>query len=904
MLAFEPRKPQWRNYVPQAAQQVASTKTVYRSDYRPPGFLIERIALTLRLAGDADGATQVNSRLSVRRAPGASVDAPLRLDGRALQLVGLRLNGRVLDAAAYRQDDRSLTLLRVPDRFTLEIDTRIDPAANTSLEGLYLADGTYLTQCEAEGFRKITYYPDRPDIMARFTTRIEADARACPVLLSNGNCVAMGPLPERRHFAVWEDPFPKPSYLFAMVAGDLAYRQADYVTGSGRRVDCRIYVEHDNLNRCEHAMRSLHAAMAWDERVYGREYDLDIYMIVATNSFNMGAMENKGLNIFNAKYVLASMDTATDAEFAAVESVIAHEYFHNWTGNRITCRDWFQLSLKEGFTVFRDQQFSADSHSPDVKRIDDVRVLRAAQFPEDSGPMAHPVRPDAYEEINNFYTATVYNKGAEIVRMQRNLLGEQGFRAATDQYFERHDGQAVTTDDFVRCMEDASGRDLTQFRHWYAQAGTPQVEARAEYHAAQRRYRLTCTQHCPATPGQPEKPPFHIPLAVGLVDAQGGDVVLKPAAGAAGHGATTQVLELTQASQSFDFLDVPAGVRPSLLRGFSAPVKVNFDYSGDDLAFLMAHDSDGFNRWDAAQQLGARAILGMLAQRARGQAMVAPRPLLQAFATALVPDAPDQSLQAEVLTLPAIRYLAECMDTVDMLGLCDARDAMQRAIRQTLREPLQAVYAANAGAADYAWTPAETGRRRLRNLCLAYLCAEFSDESLALAAAQFATATNMTDRLAALRCLVRFDHADADAAVEAFYQRWRNDTLVLDNWFAVQASADRADALARVRALETHAAFSLRNPNKVRAVIGAFAAANPRHFHAADGSGYRYLADKIIALDALNPQIAARLSGNFTDWRRHGPASRALMRAQMERILARSGLSDHTAEVIGKSLKT
>ena len=888
--------------MPQAVQPMTPPKTVYRSDYRPPSFLIERIALTLRLAVEADGATRVISRLSVRRAPATPADTALRLDGRCLELLGLRLDGRAVEAAAYRRDDQSLTLLRVPERFTLDIETRINPAANTSLEGLYLADGTYLTQCEAEGFRKITYYLDRPDVMARFTTRIEADARAYPVLLSNGNCVALGPLSDGRHFAVWEDPFPKPSYLFAMVAGDLAHRRADYVTGSGRRVDCRIYAERDNLSRCEHAMRSLHAAMAWDERVYGREYDLDIYMIVATNSFNMGAMENKGLNIFNAKYVLASMDTATDAEFEAVESVIAHEYFHNWTGNRITCRDWFQLSLKEGFTVFRDQQFSADSHSPDVKRIDDVRVLRAVQFPEDSGPMAHPVRPDAYEQINNFYTATVYNKGAEVVRMQRNLLGAQGFRAATDRYFERHDGQAVTTDDFVRCMEDTSGRDLTQFRHWYAQAGTPQVTVRAEYHQAQRRYRLTCTQHCPATPGQPEKPPFHIPLAMGLVDTQGNDVPLRLAAEPDAAAETTKVLELTQVSQTFDYVDVPAGVRPSLLRGFSAPVKITFDYSDDDLAFLMAHDSDGFNRWDAAQQLGARAILGMLAQRAQGHAMVTPAPLIQAFAAALTSDAPDQSLQAEVLTLPTIRYLAECLDSVDMLGLCDARDAVQRAICQALNEPLKALYSANA-AAGHAWTPAETGRRRLRNLCLAYLCAVPDDAALALATTQFETAANMTDGLAALRCLARFEHAAADAAIEAFYQRWRNDTLVLDKWFTVQASADRADALTRVQALESHAAFSLRNPNKVRALIGAFVTANPRHFHAADGSGYRYLADKILALDALNPQIAARLSGSFTDWRRHGAASRQLLRVQMERIIAHDGLSDHTAEVIGKSLK-
>ena len=865
------------------------------ADYTPPTFLVDHIDLRFQLR---PGQTTVIARSRLRRNPDAdAVQAPLVLDGQDMELVSVVLDERSLAAAEYRLESESLVIESVPDAFDLEVVTRIRPEDNTRLEGLYVSNGMYCTQCEAEGFRRITYFPDRPDVMARYRVRIEADRADYPVLLSNGNPVEQGDLEEGRHYAVWEDPFPKPCYLFALVAGDLDCLRDAHTTPSGRTVDLRIYAESADLAKCRHAMDSLKHAMVWDEQRYGREYDLDIYMIVAVGHFNMGAMENKGLNLFNTKYVLADRDTATDHDFRGVEGVIAHEYFHNWTGNRITCRDWFQLSLKEGLTVFRDQEFSADQGSRGVQRVDDVNVLRGHQFPEDAGPMAHPVRPDGYMEINNFYTVTIYNKGAEVVRMQRLLLGAEGFRKATDLYFERHDGQAVTTDDFVACMEDASGRDLGQFRRWYRQAGTPVVRAESSQDE-QGHYVLTLSQSCPPTPGQEHKEPFHIPVAVGWVGPDGADVPLD-----AEDGATTRVLELTEAAQTFRFPNIPEGSLPSLLRGFSAPVKMEYAYRDADLAFLMAHDSDDFNRWDAGQKLATQVILGMVEQRARGAGMEVSERYLDAFGAALADRETDPELLSAVLTLPGIAQLGEAMETIDIDGLCTARETLRRRIHERHGEALSNRYRELEDDGPFRMDGEAVARRALRNTCLAYLAAGRDEAGLALLLDQYRRAGNMTARLAALALLAEREEGRAEEVLRDFQEAWQHDALVTDKWFSLQATADRPDALARVRILMRHPDFILINPNRVRALIGAFAAGNPRHFHAADGSGYRFLADRILELDPLNPQVAARMASPFTRWRRYDAVRRAGMKAQLERLRDRGdALSGDVAELVLKSL--
>ncbi len=874
-----------------------SPHPVYLEDYRPPEFLVDRVDLHFDLDPEV---THVEARLDVYRNPAAvRGDGCLQLHGEKLELERIAIDGRDLPPAEYRIEAELLTLHRVPDRFRLETRVCIHPAQNTALEGLYLSGDMLCTQCEPEGFRRITYFLDRPDVMARYRTSLVADKSRYPVLLANGNPVEARDLPDGRHLACWEDPFPKPTYLFALVAGDLRSVEDEYHTASGREVELHIYVEPENLDKCNHAMHSLKKAMRWDEETYGREYDLDVYNIVAVSHFNMGAMENKGLNVFNAKYVLARPDTATDADFQGIGGVIAHEYFHNWTGNRITCRDWFQLSLKEGFTVFREQEFSADMGSRGVKRIQDVRVLRARQFAEDSGPLAHPVRPESYIEINNFYTATVYEKGAELVRMLAHLLGPGLFRKATDLYFERHDGQAVTTEDFVRRMEEASGRDLGQFRRWYSQAGTPELEVSDEHDAATGTYSLRVRQHTPPTPGQPHKEPLHIPLAVGLLDAAGHDQPLRLEGEDEGETeAPIRMLELREDEQSFRFLGIRERPVPSLLRGFSAPVKVRYDYSDEELMFLMAHDSDGFNRWDSGQSLSTRILLQMVAE----PGFRVPDGFLMAFRKALRDTGADRALLAEILTLPTESHLGDQMETVDVDGIHRAREALKSHIAAELHADLLAVVEQNREAGPFVLTPEAIGRRSLKNLCLDYLMSGNDGQAPVLCREQFSAHNNMTDDMAALHLLVDDGGPAAETAIAEFYGQWRDDGLVLDKWFAVQATCKRDDTLRRVYGLLSHPDYSMTNPNRVRSLVGAFCMGNQHRFHSADGAGYGFLADRVLELDPLNPQIAARLLHAMARWRRFDSARQGLMRAALERVLGGENLSKDVYEVASKSL--
>ncbi len=867
----------------------AEIRTTCLKDYTPPDYRVESVELRFELEAKS---THVHSRLELRaNHDDAEGSRPLRLDGRELELISVRLDGRELSTEQYRLDEASFTLPQPPREFVLEFETVIHPRDNSSLEGLYESGGNLCTQCEAEGFRKITYYLDRPDVMARFTATLVADKTRYPVLLSNGNLVEKGVLADGRHWAKWHDPFPKPCYLFALVAGDLEYVADRFVTRSGREVDLRLYVEHHNLHKCGHALRSLKRAMAWDEAVYGREYDLDIYMIVAVDDFNMGAMENKGLNLFNSKFVLASPETATDTDYEHIEGVVAHEYFHNWSGNRVTCRDWFQLSLKEGFTVFRDQQFSADMGSAAVKRIDDVNRLRTFQFPEDAGPLAHPVRPECYVEINNFYTATVYEKGAEVVRMIHRLLGAEGFRAGCDLYFERHDGQAVTVEDFVCAMEDANGVDLGQFRRWYSQAGTPRIEASDCYDATTRRYTLTLRQSCPATPGQVNKKPFHIPVEAGLLDATTGEELLGG-----------QLLELREEEQQFHFEGVERRPVPSLLRGFSAPVILHYPYSEEQLAFLMAHDSDPFNRWDAAQQLASGIILRLLESHEKGERWQSDRLLEDAFRKVLTRPVADAAFTARLLTLPGESWLAEQREQMDPVLLHEAREFVRRNLAQQLSGEWAALYEASCETGPYRLDAEAMGRRSLKNLCLGYLM-ELQDEHIRRGCLQqFSDADNMTDVLAALRFLANCDCPERRPALDAFYEKWQKDPLVVDKWFSIQATSRLPDTFERVQVLLEHPAFTLRNPNRVRALIGAFCQGNPAQFHRADGAGYRFLAEQVLELDPLNPQVAARLVQPLTRWQRFDKQRQKLMRGELERIRAAEQLSIDVREVVSKAL--
>jgi len=874
-----------------------TTRTVRLEDYRASDYLIETTDLSFRLIPDA---TVVRARIHFVRRTALPV-GQLALVGEGLELLEIAVDGRALDVTEYLKGEQELILFRPPERFTLETTVRIDPSANTKLSGLYLSNGIFCTQCEAQGFRRITYYLDRPDVLARFRVRLEAPQTTAPVLLSNGNPVSAGRYGDGWHYATWEDPYPKPAYLFALVAGDLAVLEDRFRTASGRDVDLRIYAEAPFIDQCHHAMASLKRAMRWDETRFGLEYDLDVYNIVAVSDFNFGAMENKGLNIFNTAATLARLDTATDNDFVNVERIIAHEYFHNWTGNRVTCRDWFQLTLKEGLTVFRDQEFTADLHSRAVKRIGDVALLREGQFPEDAGPLAHPIRPDSYIEINNFYTRTVYEKGSEVIRMIHTLIGEEKFQKGLRIYFERHDGSAVTCEDFVGAMAAASGRDFTQFFRWYRQAGTPTVTAEADFDAAERRYTLTLRQHTPPTPGQPAKLPLHIPVRVGLLDPGGAEVPLRLTGERAAAG-TERVLELTEAETRFVFEDVPAPPVPSLLRGLSAPVKLEAGLDDEALAHLLAHDSDGFARWDAGQSLALRSLLGLVAAYREHRALELPESLVGAWRRVLVDGGIEPAFKAQLMGLPSATYLGEQMATIDVEGITAAREAAQAEFGRRLAGELSELVDAHRDAGS-AMTSEAMGRRRLKNTALAYLAHGAPADVAAMICAQARTAGNMTDQLAALGLVARWDWPERRAILDEFYERFQHEPLVVNKWFGVQAMAEHAGVVEEVEALLQHPAFTLTNPNRVRAVLGVFGGFNPRGFHRRDGAGYRLVADVAQELDGRNPTMAARLAKAFDRWRRFDPARQRLMREQLERLAGSAGVSRELYEIVHKSLE-
>ncbi len=873
---------------------------IYLKDYAPPDYTVETVELRFELGEES---TRVQSRLKVVGNYNREQSSrPLVLMGQELRLNSVVLNGRLLDRGQYSMDDESLTIRDVPWEFTLEIETEIRPQENTSLEGLYKSSGNFCTQCEAEGFRRITYFPDRPDVMARYTTTIVADRVRYPVLLSNGNLVDRGELDGGRHFATWRDPFRKPCYLYALVAGDLVKIEDYFVTRSGRTVSLQIYVQQHNAMKCGHAMQSIKKAMKWDEEVYGREYDLDTYMIFAADDFNFGAMENKGLNIFNSKYVLAQLETATDADFQAIEEVIGHEYFHNWTGNRITCRDWFQLSLKEGLTIFRDQEFSADMGSRPVKRIADVRLLRTRQFPEDAGPLAHPVRPESYMEINNFYTMTVYNKGAEIVRMIHTLLGPDKFRAGMDLYFERHDGHAVTVEDFVRAMEDASKVDLGQFRLWYSQTGTPDLTAEVYHDADAAVLTLTVVQSCPDGYGRATRRPFHIPFAVGLLDEDGRDLPLVLEGENAPCAGSTRVLQLRKEKEIFRFVNLPRLPVPSLLRGFSAPVKLAFDYTDEQLMFLLAHDSDPFNRWEAGQRLAAGTIMKLVTEYRKGRELSLSRGFINAFSGVLADASLDRAFAAELLSLPSEDYLAELMQVVDVVAVYTVREFVRRTLAAELREAFLPIYEDLNATVGFGIDSVSTGGRSLKNLCLSYLMALKEQPVIDLCMEQFKCARTMTDIMGALAPLAHTDCPERTEALSLFYERWKDDSLVMDKWFSLQATSRLPGTLGEVERLLEHPAFEIRNPNKVRSLIGAFCQSNPLRFHEEDGSGYRFLSEQVARLNDLNPQVAARLLGSLSGWRRYDGRRRELMKEQLEKVLALPDLAKDVYEIAVKSL--
>lgn len=895
-------------------------KTIYLQDYQAPAFLIDETHLRFELD---ETSTQVSSRLLMRRNP-LYVEhnhAALVLDGQDMECVSVRIDGRELAASEYLVGDETLTILKLPkpvdengSEFTLECVTKIKPQDNTSLEGLYKSKKMFCTQCEAEGFRKITYYLDRPDVMSKFTTTVVAEEARYPILLSNGNAIAKGKEDGGRHWVQWEDPFRKPCYLFALVAGDLVCVEDSFTTCTKREITLQIFVESKDQDKCEHAMTSLKNAMTWDEEVFGREYDLDIFMIVAVDDFNMGAMENKGLNIFNTSCVLANPATTTDKAFQRVEAVVAHEYFHNWSGNRVTCRDWFQLSLKEGFTVFRDAEFSSDMGSRTVTRIDNVTFLRTAQFAEDAGPMAHSVRPDSYMEIANFYTLTIYEKGAEVVRMIKELIGDDAFRAGSDLYFDRHDGQAVTTEDFVKAMEEASGVDLRLFRNWYSQAGTPQLQISDTYDAAAKTYTLHVKQHCPPTPGQSDKHEFHIPLRMGLLDQVGQELPLT-LADENSVCDTERVLDVTKPAQDFVFTNVAAKPIPSLLRGFSAPVKMKFDYTRDELLFLMTHDSDDFNRWNAAQQLSVGVMSELLLDYQGGRALVLDHRVITAFDGILQLSInksqqnveQDKEMVAQLLSLPSEAYLSELAEEVDVAGIHAVREFVTNSIANTLAPKLKMLYDINATFEPYRADAAGIAKRALKNTCLTYLLCSDGPHYLQQCKAQFNGADNMTDVAAALRLLVNCPIAEAEPlraeALRHFYEKWQHEALVVDQWFSIQAASTLPGALDRVRTLMQHSAFSIRNPNKVRALIGAFCGQNPVHFHDITGAGYGFLAEQVLQLNTLNPQIASRLLTPLTRWRKYDATRQQLMRAQLQKIADEKTLSKDVYEVVAKSLK-
>jgi len=871
-----------------------SSKVVYRADYSAYPWMMDQVKLRFEIGSES---TRVLSELHFSRTGAAITD--IELNGQNMELVSVTLNGKVLSDGEFSCRPDKLLIHNAPEISKVEIEVLIRPHENTALEGLYPSGEFLLTQCEAEGFRNITYFPDRPDVMTRFEVTIVADKQRFPVLLSNGNLVDSGELSDGRHWVRWDDPFAKPSYLFALVAGDLACVEDQFLTRSGRHVALRVYVESENLDRCEHAMESLIHSMKWDEDRFGLEYDLDVYNIVATNDFNMGAMENKSLNIFNSKYVLARPDTATDADYQGIEGVIAHEYFHNWTGNRVTCRDWFQLTLKEGLTVFRDQEFSSDMQSRAVKRIRDVRSLRNKQFSEDSGPMAHPIRPDQYVEINNFYTMTVYQKGAEIIRMYHTLLGETGFQKGMKLYFERHDGQAVTCDDFLAAMSDANDRDLGRFGLWYGQSGTPELSVHGSYDADTSRFTLDFSQRTLPTPDQMNKQPLVIPVTIGLI-SRNGEALRFQIAGSDKQAQETVTLLVEEENQSFVFEGIEEAPIPSLLRGFSAPVKLDYSYSRSDLSVLMAHDSDDFVRWEAAQLLAQQEILENVKRLADGSGPILQNELIVAFQALLNDTGSDPALIAEALTLPGEDYLGEQMQVVDVDGIHAARNFVKSGLAEALKDEFTQRYHSMSSTGPYSKSSGAMARRSLRNACLTYLLA--TESGVEMAQAQLATSDNMTDSLAAMQGLVWAGAPEGDAALHSFEDKWRDDALVMDKWFIIQAAIPGKRAVERVRELLKHPGFSIANPNKVRSLIGVFSMMNPTGFHTSDGSGYGLHADQIIALDALNPQIAARMAGAFNPWTRFDVHRRELMRAQLQRIANVEGLSPDVSEIVNNAI--
>jgi aminopeptidase N len=873
------------------------SRPVRLKDYHPPDWLIETVELDVSLHP-----TAATVRAKLRLKPNsAGRPAPLVLDGEELKLASLTLDGKPLPAENFVATPDRLTIAQPPNRpFELEIETTVDPTGNTQLMGLYRAGTTYCTQCEAEGFRRITYFLDRPDVMAVYTTRVEADKTEAAVLLSNGNLIAQGDVPgTNRHFAIWHDPFPKPSYLFALVGGNLAHVEDSFTTMSGRKVALVIYVEPGKEERCPYAMDSLKRAMRWDETAFGREYDLDIFMIVAVSAFNMGAMENKGLNVFNDKYVLASPASATDNDYAGIEAVIAHEYFHNWTGDRITCRDWFQLCLKEGLTVFRDQEFTADQRSRAVERIGDVRGLRSHQFVEDAGPLAHPVRPEVYHEINNFYTSTVYDKGSEVVRMIRALLGAETFRKGMDLYFTRHDGEAATVEQFVQCFADVSGRDMTQFMRWYSQAGTPEVRVAPHYDSRARTYRLDITQTVPPTPGQPNKEPMVIPLALGLVGKNGADLPLV----LDGKPLSRGVIEVTRPNQTFLFTDLTERPVPSLNRGFSAPVKLSLPIDPDDLRFLAAHDCDPFNRWQAVQSLAMTTLKANVAALRAGGPARDDDGLMAALGAILKDAKLEPAFIALTLSPPSEADIArEIGCDVDPDAVFAARRKLRAATGERHGAALTDTYERMKNFGPYRPDAESTGRRTLKNACLDLLAITENNDAIARVFAQYQGADNMTDRMAALETLAQHDRPERATAFDDFYRRYAADPLIIDKWLALQAAIPEPTTLDRVRALTNHPAFSVANPNRVRALIGSFAQVNHTQFNRRDGLGYDFVADFVLMLDPKNPQVAARLMGAFRSWRALEASRRAHAEAALRRVVATPALSRDVHDIVARTL--
>ncbi|MCE5163315.1 aminopeptidase N [Plesiomonas sp. PI-19] len=868
-------------------QMQTEPQAKYRKDYRAPDYTITDVALDFDLSADDTVVTAVSHL--VRQSEHAQ---PLVLNGEGLTLVSVAVNGQPV--TDYQQDSHSLTINGLPAECELTIITRFSPAKNTALSGLYQSSEALCTQCEAEGFRRITYFLDRPDVLARYQTKITADKARYPYLLSNGNRVASGELADGRHWMQWSDPFPKPSYLFALVAGDFDVLRDTFTTRSGRDVALELYVDRGNLDRADWAMESLKQSMRWDENRFGLEYDLDIYMIVAVDFFNMGAMENKGLNVFNSKFVLAKAETATDTDYLDIERVIGHEYFHNWTGNRVTCRDWFQLSLKEGLTVFRDQEFSSDLGSRAVNRINNVRVMRGAQFAEDASPMAHPIRPDKVIEMNNFYTVTVYEKGSEVIRMMHTLLGEEAFQAGMRLYFERHDGSAATCEDFVKAMEDASGIDLTQFRRWYSQAGTPQLQVRDEYDAKQQVYRLHVRQSTPPTPEQTEKQALHIPLDIELYAEDGAVIPLQ-----SGGQAVNSVLNVTEPEQTFVFEQVPQAPVISLLREFSAPVKLDYPYTDKQLTFLMAHARNDFARWDAAQMLIGKYVRLNVANWQDGNALELPIEVVDAFRAVLLDEQLDPALAALILTLPKETELAELFDLIDPDAIRAVREFIRDELVLELNDELRAVYQAHV-LPEYRVEHADIARRALRNTCLSYLA--FAEGADALVRRQYEQADNMTDTLAALSAAVSAELPCRDNLMQHFADKWQHDGLVMDKWFMLQATSPAANVLENVKALMQHPSFSLANPNRTRSLIGAFASGNPSAFHAKDGSAYRFLTDVLVELNSRNPQVASRLIEPLIRLGRYDAERQQLMREQLLRLQKLDNLARDLFEKITKSL--